>query len=76
MKIVKTERSTIELNISKEELFQKGVEEELWETEGEMEEVLTDEFTAQGILETMFDIGHMDDAEVTDLEIVDTKIEW
>lgn len=76
MKIVKTERSTIELNISREELFQKGLEEEFWDTEEEMEEALDSGLSAQGILDTMFDIGHMDDAEVTDLEIVDTKIEW
>lgn len=39
-----------------------------------MDECLKD-YSAQGILDMMFDIGHIDDAMIDDVEIVDTKID-
>lgn len=75
MRIVITERTTLDLNITREELFQGGFKRDFWETEEEMDECLKD-CSAQGILDMMFDIGHTDDAVIDDLEIVDTKIDW
>lgn len=77
MKFVKTERTTVEVKLTKEELFQRGLDEDMWDTEEEMEAFLKDDLCAQGILDTVFDLtGEPDAAELADIEILDNKITW
>ena len=77
MKFVKTERTVVEVNLTREELFQKGLDEGVWDTEEEMEAFLKEDLCAQGILDTVFDLtGEPDAAEITDVEILDNKITW
>lgn len=75
MKFVKTEKTTIEVKMTKEELFTRGVKRGIWNTKDEMEDCLADS-TSQDVIDIVLDCTHDNEGElveVTDFELLKSE---